>query len=244
MKTFTLYCLPCAGASATMYFRWRRLLPSWVTLKPIELPGRGHRLNELPQENFATLTRILCEEIALTRSERFAVFGHSMGALLAFGITQNLHKRNLPLPEALLISACPAPVCHENDRYQKLQTESDLIAELNKQGGTPREVFDNSELLGMTIELLRLDYRVCGSFQYSQSASLPVPIYGFAGRSDAIEVSRLNGWQLESTKTFTLDWFDGGHFFLRQSEEWFMHILKKRLAQIEMGEVRSVSVVS
>lgn len=48
----SLLCLPCAGASATMYLRWRRLLPKWIQVVPVELPGRGGRLAEALVEDF------------------------------------------------------------------------------------------------------------------------------------------------------------------------------------------------
>ncbi len=234
LKPLTLFCLPCAGAHAAMYLRWRRLLPSWVTLQPIELPGRGSRLNELSQASYTALTESLCDELVPALPERYAFFGHSMGALLAYGITQSLSARRLPLPAALLVSGCAAPNQQNSERYSKMQSEAALIADLSKQGGTPEEVFNNQELLAMTLDLLRVDYGVCGSFQYHPSPPLPIPIHCFGGRADEIDATKLNAWQLESSRIFTLDWFDGGHFFLRQSEEWFMFILKKRLMESRM----------
>jgi surfactin synthase thioesterase subunit len=46
---------------------------------------------------------------------------------------------------------------------------------------------------------------------------------------------KLNDWKLESTQVFKLDWFDGGHFFLQQSEEWFLLAVKKRLMESQVG---------
>ncbi|MFB8830317.1 thioesterase II family protein [Azotobacter sp. CWF10] len=83
-----LLVLPCAGASATMYLRWRRLLPSWVRLVPVELPGRGARLGEPCIEDFERLVAQLCDEQAGAMDGRCALLGHSMGALLAYGIAQ------------------------------------------------------------------------------------------------------------------------------------------------------------
>lgn len=244
LKPITLYCLPCAGARATMYLRWKKLLPSWITVKPVELPGRGSRVSESPQESYAILTENLCDELAATLPERYALFGHSMGALLVYGIAQGLSVRKLPLPAALLVAGCAAPSCQDSGRYHKIQSEAALMADLIKQGGTPKEVFDNQELLGMTLDLLRVDYRVCGSFEYAQLPPLSIPIHGFGGRSDEINAARLNYWRLESTQAFTLDWFDGGHFFLRQSEEWFMFTLKKRLQESLMEAPRGVSATA
>ena len=240
LEPITLYCLPCAGARATMYLRWKKLLPSWITVKPVELPGRGCRVSELPQESYATLTENLCDELASTLPERYALFGHSMGALLAYGIAQGLSARKLPLPTALLVAGCAAPSRQDSGRYHKIQSEAALIADLSKQGGTPKEVFDNQELLRMTLDLLRVDYRVCGSFEYAQLPPLPIPIHCFGGRADEINAVRLNDWRMESTQAFTLDWFDGGHFFLRHSEEWFMFTLKKRLLESRMETLRGM----
>ncbi|MBA3754871.1 MAG: thioesterase [Nitrosomonas sp.] len=244
LKPITLFCLPCAGARATMYLRWKKLLPSWITIKPVELPGRGSRVSESPQESYAALTENLCDELASALPERYALFGHSMGALLAYGIAQGLSARELPLPAALLAAGCAAPSRQDSERYHKIQSESALIADLSKQGGTPEEVFNSQELLAMTLDLLRLDYRVCGSFQYAHLPPLAIPIHSFGGRADEIDAAKLNDWRLESTRTFTLDWFDGGHFFLRQSEEWFMFTLKKRLLESQMEAPRGMSAIA
>ncbi len=233
-ESITLYCFPCAGASATMYLRWRSLLPSWIIMQPIELPGRGSRINELPAENYAILTKNLSDEIGLALPKRYAFFGHSMGALLAYGVTQMLHAQKLSLPVALLVSGCPAPSRHDNERYRNMQDDDALIDELHKQGGTPKEVFDSTELLAMTLDTLRMDYRVCGSFKYAQLPSLNVPINGFGGRADEAIAEKLNDWRLESTQTFTLDWFDGSHFFLRQHEALFLRTLVMRLRESQM----------
>lgn len=38
-----LFCLTHAGASAMAYARWRRRLPRWLEVWPLELPGCGAR---------------------------------------------------------------------------------------------------------------------------------------------------------------------------------------------------------
>jgi surfactin synthase thioesterase subunit len=227
----TLYCLPYAGASATIYLRWRRLIPAWIEIVPIELPGRGMRMNEDVRSNYPALTSFLSDEIARSAPQHYALFGHSMGALLAFGVTQQLRQMRAVPPVALLIAGCAAPSRQDSRRYSKIRTEADLIADLNQQGGTPEEVFKSPELLAMTLDLLRADYQVCESFQYTQQIPLPVPIHCFGGKTDVIDAENLDTWRLESSRLFTLDWFDGGHFFLRHSEEWFLQVLTRRLLE-------------
>lgn len=234
----TLYCLPCAGASATIYLRWRRLMPAWIEIVPIELPGRGMRLNEAAWNNYPALTHYLSDEIARSASQPYAVFGHSMGALLAFGIAQQLRQMRAAPPVALLIAGCAAPSRQDSERYSKILTEADLIADLNQQGGTPEEVFNSPEFLAMTLDLLRIDYQVCESFQYTRQIPLTAPIHCFGGKSDTtINTASLSAWRQESSQLFTLDWFEGGHFFLRQSEAWFLQVLTKRLLESYGGSV-------
>lgn len=236
LRPLTLFCLPCAGASATMYLRWRRLLPSWITLKILELPGRGSRTDELPQKNYAVLTSLLCDEVILNLPGNYAFFGHSMGGLLAYGITHDLFARNLPLPVALLISGCAAPNRQDSERYTRLQGEQALIADLRKQAGTPEEVFNHPELLAMVLDLLAIDYCVCGSFQYTELPVLPLAINVFGGRADEIDGTKLRDWRLAGTRVFTLDWFEGGHFYFHQSEELFLSTLVQRLTESLMDE--------
>ncbi|MCC7090629.1 MAG: thioesterase [Nitrosomonas sp.] len=239
-----LYCLPCAGASAVMYLRWKRLLPSWVELIPVELPGRGSRLGKNPQENYRRLVEILSQEIQSAAKENYVLFGHSMGALLAYGITRQLYQLTSRLPDALLVSGCEAPVRQDGERYRRIRTEAALVADLKKQGGTPEEVFDNPEVLAMIVDLLRIDYRVCGSFEYLKEELLPIPIHCFGGRSDSIGTDNLSLWQQEGSQIFTLDLFDGGHFFLRESEAAFVHVLMKRMQESQVGKMSDSSAVA
>jgi surfactin synthase thioesterase subunit len=241
--SMTVFCLPCAGASAVTYLRWRRRLPAWVQIQPVELPGRGGRLHESTKEAFETLAAGLCDELEHNLPQRYALYGHSMGALLAYRLAHCLRTRNRPTPEALLVSACAAPSQQDWTRYADRDSAALLVAELRKQNGTPEEVFENPELLSMTLSLLRSDFRVCASFRYQGSAPLSIPIHAFGGRADEIPPANLEAWRGESAREFSLDWFDSGHFFIRQEEESFLSTLVQRLAG-ETVEISDAALIS
>jgi surfactin synthase thioesterase subunit len=229
--TLTLFTLPCAGASSVMYLRWRNRLPSWVQLVPVELPGRGRRLHEAAESNLDTLAARLCDELGTHLPARYALFGHSMGGLLAYRIAQRLYAERRPLPVALLVSACAAPSRQDWKRYADKTTHASLVGELRKQNGTPEEVFESPELLAMTLDLLGSDYRACASFRYQRLLPLPLPIHVFGGREDEIHSDKLDAWREESAVGASVDWLDGGHFFLRRNEDAFLSILVKRLEE-------------
>lgn len=239
--TLSLLCLPCAGASATMYLRWRRLLPRWIEVVPVELPGRGGRLGEDFVQDFDALVAQLCAEHDTALRGNFALFGHSMGSLLAWGIAQRLRAMGRPLPRALLVSGSAAPAHRDPDRFVDMNNDEALVGDLRKQGGTPEELFDSPELLRMTLDTLAADYRVCESFAHPGSEPLPVPLHVFAGRDDDIEPWRMQAWSAETAHEdgFTLDWFEGGHFFIRQHEARVLAALTQRLARSVAGGVHA-----
>ena len=231
----SLLCLPCAGASATMYLRWRRLLPQWVRVVPVELPGRGSRLAESGARDFDSLVAQLCAEQAEAMRGRFAIFGHSMGALLAFGMARRLRSMGHALPLALLASASAAPSRRDPDRFAGKSGDAALIGDLRKQGGTPEEVFASPELMRITLDVLGADYGVCEGFRYPGEAPLPMPVHVFAGRDDDIEAERIHAWSAETSGAFSLDWFNGGHFFIREQETAFLGALSQRLGHAVAG---------
>jgi len=216
--TLDLLVLPCAGASATMYLRWRRLLPEWLRLVPIELPGRGARCNEPYVKDFDALVAMLCDEQAAALQGNFVLLGHSMGALLAYGMSLRQHALSRPLPRLLVVSASAAPRCRSSERYASRHDDATLIADLRKQGGTPDEVFTHGEMLRMTLATLAADYCVCASFRPGKSPALAVPIHAFGGRHDDIAQHDIEQWRQETGGRFSIEWFDGGHFFIRDQE--------------------------
>lgn len=225
----SLLCLPCAGASAGMYLRWRRLLPSWVRLVPVELPGRGTRMSDAFVENFEALVAHLCEQHERECAGSYALFGHSMGGLIAHGMAMHWREKARRMPEALFVSATPSPQHRDPSFFAGKETDSALIADLRRQGGTPREVFEDAGMLRSVLDTLRADYRVCMSYRSRHDRRLAVPLHVFAGRQDDIDSGRILAWDSETSARFSARWFDGGHFFIRQHEAAVVSEVTRRL---------------
>ncbi len=127
-----LLCLPCAGASAVVYLRWRHMLPSWIRLVPIELPGRGLQTESAFAENFDELVEHLCDEYSSDLQAPYALFGHSMGALLAYGIAHSQYARFKPLPKVLFACAAAAPSKRSLYPLAERYTDDELIDDLRR----------------------------------------------------------------------------------------------------------------
>ncbi|HEY5759113.1 MAG TPA: alpha/beta fold hydrolase [Steroidobacter sp.] len=224
----SLLCLPCGGASAAIYARWRLHLPRWIRLVPVELPGRGARADESFSCNIDELVAQLCLEQTRLLETPYALFGHSMGGLLAYGMARHLQQQGRALPSMLFASASPAP-SSDGWKFSSSRSDEALLRDLHRYGGTPDDVLESPEMLRMAMDVLAADYVLCNSFDYRGPAHLPVPLRIFAGRDDDVRQEQLAAWRRETTGSFSLHWFDGGHFYLRPHEKQVVRLIEQQL---------------
>lgn len=213
-----LMCFPYAGASAMVYSRWRRQVPDWLEIQPVELPGRGIRLSELLARDWNSLIETLIAEIAGFTDQPYALFGHSFGALVAFETAHTLRERGFPMPRALIVSGTHAPSRRDNRRFENLETDEELRAEMRRLNGTDSAVLASEELMALTLPILRADFGLCARYRRPQRPLLTVPVHVLAGKQDKTTPETLGAWQLETNADFTLDIFDGDHFFIQTQE--------------------------
>ena len=233
----TLFCLPHAGASANVYAPWRRLLPHWMKVQLVELPGRGSRLNEPLVEDFDVLVAQLADELSdmARRTPRYVLFGHSLGGLLAFELAYALAERGVSAPAALFVSGAPGPMWHDparDDSYSVPPTDMQLTEELRRLNGMPAELLQNAELMEMVLPVLAGDFRLRASFIRRERAPLACPIYAFGGTRDpVVSTAALHAWRCETTAGFMTEMFDGDHFFIRDHERVLLDRLQTFSAQ-------------
>jgi surfactin synthase thioesterase subunit len=91
-----LVCLAHAGGSAMLYRRWVQRLPRGVQVVLLELPGHGSRCRLPAHTEWLGLIDMLLDEVTdqLDDDVPFAVFGHSMGALVGFELIHALRARH------------------------------------------------------------------------------------------------------------------------------------------------------
>lgn len=228
-----LFCLPYSGASAMVYLRWRRALPAWIEVCPLELPGRGRRFNEALQTDMPALAAQLADELQGRLDVPFALFGHSLGALLAFELAHALRRKGAPQAAAVLVSGAPAPAHRQyHADLQAEQSDAQLLARLRQLGGTQEAVFADEEMLQLTLPILRADFLMCGRYHYERRAPLGCPVHVFGGRQDRLSIEALSAWQDETAAGFSLEMFDGDHFFINAHEAHLLALMVEHLQPV------------
>jgi surfactin synthase thioesterase subunit len=227
----TLLCLPYSGASAMVYSRWRRKLPEWLTLQPVELPGRGARYGEPLHTDMRRLALQLAQEQKATLKAPYALFGHSLGALLACEMAHAFRSLGCPEPVALFASGTAAPTMRADyDRgFAQPRTDAELIDQLRTLNGTSEEVLANKELMSLTLPVLRADFLLCGRFEPQQRPLLKCPVHVLGGKDDRATTEQLIGWSKETHGSFSVDMLAGGHFFIHEHEAKVLRVIKDQL---------------
>jgi medium-chain acyl-[acyl-carrier-protein] hydrolase len=215
-----LFCFPFAGGGASVFRGWR--LPG-VEVCAIQLPGRESRLHETPFDRLPALVDALAVATRPWRDRRFAFFGHSLGAIVAFELARALRRRGEPLPHHLVVSGCSAP--HLVDAVREVPPMSSLPdrvlrERLRRFGGTPDAVLEHPELMELLLPVLRADLALRDGYACAAEAPLRVPVTAFGGRHDAeVPVADVAAWHVHTSAGFAARTFAGGHFFVRTAAD-------------------------
>lgn len=209
---------------------WRNRLPSEIESYAVQFPGRGARSGECAYRNLLRLAQEIVEELGRYFDVPFALFGHSMGAHIAFEIARILRQRRLPQPLHLFVSAAAAPHWPRLEPIMFDSTDTELIAHLKSMKGTPPEIFENDEMLQVLLPVIRADFEMIDTYTFAQGSPLDIPISAYGGRDDQVVPEKsLLAWAEHTTKIFAGSLFDGGHFFIRSAPERVLLTLSDQL---------------
>ncbi|MCF8170954.1 MAG: alpha/beta fold hydrolase [Candidatus Methylopumilus sp.] len=225
--TLRLFCLPFAGGGASIYRSWGKLLGPSIEVCPIQLPGRENRFSEPAFKNAQALAQALANQLQLYSNKPFAIYGHSMGALLAFELTRALQANGLEMPEVLMLGAHRA--AHLPRTRETLYTLDDktFIERLQRFGGFPEEVLASEELLQFLLPTLKADFTLCDTYTHTDDLALNCPIHVFAGDSDPeAPPAVMDSWRQHSSVETQMHVFQAGHFFIRTDLEKVIQTLK------------------
>lgn len=224
-----LFCLPHAGGSSAHFRAWKWLDP-YARVVPLDLPGHGARLGEPLVEDWDELVDRLAGTIQARLDGPYALFGHSLGSLLAFDLAHRLTAAGTP-PALLVAAGRNGPSARPAQRPLHELPDQEFLGMLHALGGLPQALLRQPELLRIFLPTLRADLRLAERYRRPDVPALPVPVMAFAGEDDPMtDDAGVLAWKRETTGTCELVFVRGGHFFLEEPE--FAGALTERIARL------------
>lgn len=209
-----LFCFPFAGGAASVYREWQTSLPQFVEVCPVQPPGRETRLAERPRAQLSTLIEELSVNLAPLLDKPYALFGHSMGALIAFEFARASRRRGFAPPMHLFASGRRAPHVPPNKPHLHRLPDPEFLGRIRDYNGTPEEVLASAELMAILLPVLRADFTMIETHHYVEEPPLPCDLSVLGGVDDAESADgRLEAWARHAAGRFRLRLFPGGHFF-------------------------------
>jgi len=216
-----LICFANAGATGRATFRsWADVLPDWIELCAVELPGRHKRRDEPAHVRIAPLMAAILEGVQPLLDRPFALLGASYGGLLAWELAQRTTRLGrAPLQLFAVSAGAPDTDVPAIDGLNELSDAQLLAAVASTFGGIdPAQV--NPEVLAAVLPGLRADLEVLTTYGYVAAPLLPCPIGVFGGQGDeAAPLASLEAWRGHTEAACFIRVFPGGHFFFRQERD-------------------------
>ena len=207
-----LVILPHAGGAASFYRGWTHDVPSWVDLRVVQYPGREDRLDERFSSTLTAVAASVATALATLPVLPMLLFGHSMGAILAYEVALRLECGPAPDLRHLFVSGRRPPRQRPGGSVHRRDDEG-LLAELATQGGTPDALLQDPELRALVLPAVRDDYRLIETYTAQAEAELACPLTACNGEADA-DAGAMAGWADHTRGPCTVHLFPGGHFYL------------------------------
>jgi len=223
-----LFCLHYAGGGASLFRHWDPAFAPLAEIYPIQLPGREGRLGEPAVSSLRPLVERLAGALEAQLDRRYAIFGHSMGALIGFELAREIRRRGLAMPVHLfLASYCAPQLLRQEHRASTVKQEA--AKQLAGAGAVSAGMTE--EMLALFVPTIEADTLLCEQYEYVEQEPLACPITAFRGNTDYVLDDHLAGWRAHTRGAFQTQTFLGDHFFLRDTPRGVVQAIHRTLAK-------------
>ena len=226
-----LVCFHYAGGGASIFQQWGSQLPEYIEVVAVQLPGREDRFKDQPIADINTVTTLLQVELSCLLDKPYAVFGHSMGAILSYEWLRAVKKNNWSSPFLYIPAGRQAPHIPNKSPPLCLSPDQEFVEGLiKKYPDTMRAALENTELRQLSMPKLRADFTLAETYEYKPGTTLDCPILALAGQQEyCIEEHELLAWENHTTNSISTSRLPGDHFFILSSRSALLYFISGKL---------------
>ncbi|MCK9414296.1 MAG: thioesterase domain-containing protein [Prolixibacteraceae bacterium] len=223
-----LFFIPFSGGNAYSYSEFEKYLPEEIEFINLELPGRGKRIAEDLLTNIDDMTEDLFGIIEPEIKGNYALFGHSLGALLCFTLCRYIAMKKANPPKYLFVSGQTAPCLIKPDKRYSLPDDK-FIEMLRQMEGTPEELLSDQGFVQFFLPIVKMDFQAIANYKHVPTKPFNVPIAVLLGNLENISNEDAANWQIETNEEITIHRFDGGHFFIFNKTEEICRLISDKI---------------
>lgn len=231
-ESVRLICFPHAGAGASIYYAWTRLLPSAVGLYGVQLAGREQRVDEPLAIEWAPVVGEITHALGQFDDRPFAFYGHSLGGLLAYEVAAALQRSGAALPSVLFAGGAYAPSA-VSKAHTQFADEAGLLRVVRRLGGVADELTADAQFVRYFLPVIAADFTLFNRYTYDSSDDpLACPVVAVHGTND-IDHGRVSAlqWRSHAAHGFHVEQVRGGHFFHRDGAGETVDLVLRRLSE-------------
>ncbi|MFE1250329.1 thioesterase II family protein [Streptomyces sp. NPDC058766] len=216
----SLHCFAHAGAGVSAFHGWPARLGPGTAPWPHLLPGRDRRRREPRVTTREALLADLFDGFRAP-SGPYVLYGHSLGALVAYTLARALHEAGLPAPALLAVGACPPPDAASALADACRESPDRLLDLLDSLGVVPEGAHPGGLWHRAVLPVLRDDLTLADSLRRAARAPVAggpfaVPLLAVAGDGDPLAPpAAMAGWARWTAGPVVRRTVAGDHFFVR-----------------------------
>jgi surfactin synthase thioesterase subunit len=218
-----LICFCEAGADPEQFRSWTQALSEHIELLAFRLPGQGNPQNQTRYEQWPPLLIDAFAALQPYLSEPHALFGHGLGAILAYELAK-LSETHCPgQTRHLFISGCRSPDTRPASAPLHNLPNIQHGDALSSPGALPDELAAYEALIHSDLKLLQ-------SWADPSSRSLHIPMTAFYGSDDPLApLESMVNWREFTRREFELIEMTGNHFFITTQRHRLLRIINTHL---------------
>ncbi|WP_157378236.1 thioesterase II family protein [Burkholderia ubonensis] len=225
-----LICFPHAGAGASIYHAWTRLLPSSVGVYGVQLAGREQRIDQPFVVDWAPVIEEIRDALAGLDDKPFSFYGHSLGGLIAYEVASALQHEGAQAPQVLVAGGSYAPSAVRKEATL-FDDEAGLMRAVHRLGGVDDELIGNVDFIHHFLPVIAADFTLFNRYTYDAARDpLDCPVVALFGTRDADHgLASATRWRAHTRGDFQAYEVDGGHFFHRECARETVDLVTRRI---------------
>lgn len=233
-----VFALPFVGGGASVFTSWPDHLPDSVEVIGIQVPGRENRIDDIPIDSLPEFIAELAEAVLPYLDRSFAIYGHSMGGLIAYELARYLEQHFAEVPTKLIVAGWLSPTLvedyvrnleHVRDGFD-LERESDArVLEMLRDNGL--FAAEDPNAVKPLMPSIRADLKILGDYRFQSDGPLRAPITVLRGAEDPLfDPDQLRAWRELTTGAFSYTTVPGDHLFIRNASAEVLQTIAHELS--------------